>query len=223
MKSIFILFFLTLINYTLWAQRNFYKLNVGVGVGITSTYTDYNTAKGGLAQNILAEYYFTPYSSIGVEVQNGILKNTSSIKGFQNEYLAIFGNAKIHLGEVLPFSYDENAVQKLFKGLYFGTGLGVIKNKVSRYDYNVTSPSILLISKGILIPLNVGIDFYLSDQNASNRFSINLNAQTAFSLDDNLDGGMISANPAKDRYHFFAIGLRYNFGFKGYYGKGWSR
>lgn len=224
MKKVIILFSLLLINCAAFAQRNFYKLNVGVGVGITRAYTDYNEVKGGQAKNIVLDYYLTPYSSIGVEVQDGTLKGHESVvKGFENEYLAVFGNAKLHLGEVLPFSYQDNSLQKLLKGVYFGAGIAVIKNKVGIYDNSATTHAHFVSSKDILIPLNVGIDFYLSDENASNRFSINLNAQTAFSLNDDIDGGMIAARSTKDRYHFFALGVRYSFGFKGYYPKGWPR
>lgn len=224
MKNVIILFFLCLINYVAFGQRNFYKLNVGLGVGITRAYTEYNTAKGGRAQNILADYYFTPYSSFGVEVQKGILKGKELVNsGFENDYLAVFGNGKVHLGEILPFSYHQNRLEKLLKGVYFGAGLGAIKNKVSRYDDSATPRSVLLISKEVLVPLNVGIDIYLTDPNAEQRFAINVNAQTAVSLDDNLDGQFTPSNTKTDRYHFFAIGLRYNFGFKGYYRKGSSR
>lgn len=219
MKNVIILFFLCLINYVAFAQRNFYKLNVGVGVGITKAYTDYHTAKSGIAENILADYYFTPYSSFGVEVQKGALKGD----GFENEYLAVFGNGKVHLGEILPFSYQQNRLEKLLKGVYFGAGLGAIKNEVYKHNGTATPITVVVVSKEVLVPLNVGIDIYLSDSNAENRFSINVNAQTAFALDDNLDGQFTPSNTKTDRYNFFAIGLRYNFGFKGYYRKGWPR
>lgn len=224
MKNVIILFSLFIINYTAFAQRNFYKLNVGIGGGITRAYTDYNTTKGGRAQNILVDYYLTPYSSFGMEVQKGTLKGKGvEENGFENEYLAVYGIGKVYLGEILPFSYQQNFLEKMLKGVYFGTGLGLIKNKVDQYDDNVTPRNVLIISKEVLVPLNVGIDIYLSRPYAEQRFAINLNAQTAVALDDNLDGEFKQTNTKKDRYHFFALGLRYNFGFKGYYRKGWPR
>lgn len=221
MKNVIIIFSLFIINFTALAQRNFYKLNVGVGGGLTKAYTDYKINRGGIAQNVLVDYYFTPYSSFGVEAQKGILKGEGlENNSFENEYIAIFGNGRVHLGEVLPFSYQQRFLEKMVKGLYFGSGLGVVKNKVYRFDNAVTPSNVLIISKEILVPLNVGIDFYLSAPNAVQRFAVNLNAQTAVALDDNLDGEFKPTNKKKDRYHFFSIGLRYSFGFKGYYRKG---
>lgn len=217
-KNVIILFLLTLINYAAFAQRNFYKLNFGLGAGVTRAYTDYDQIEIGFAENALLDYYLTPYSSFGLEVQKGMLKGGENPQlKFENQYLAVFGNGKVHFGEFLPFSYSQTSLEKILQGVYIGAGLGLIKNEFSKLN------KALPTSKEIVAPLNVGIDFYLLDRAGENRFSINLNVQTVLALGDNLDGEFTRANDTNDWYQFFSVGLRYSFGFKGYYGKGWLR
>lgn len=225
MKPIYISLFIGLISLKATAQTNFYKLSLGAGAGITQSFADLQKHDFGLAAYGTADFFFTPFLSIGGELQMGEVNggdvNTDPHeRQFINSYKAASINGKLYLGAVAD--YHGNSFVNAIKWLYVGSGAGIIHNSVNRVKiqpstgYSFPGKS---VSNELLVPLNLGINFYFSDYAARPRFGINLNFQSNITFGEGLDGyddtvrSRENGNP--DIYNFLSVGIRYNFGLVG--------
>lgn len=210
------------------AQSNFYQMSIGGGFGITQSFTEVKKHDFGLAGYGVLDYYFTPFISAGIEGQLGEVNGGNREKNpdhrqFINSYKTFSFNGKIALGALMD--YDNNSFSNTLKGVYFGSGIGVIQNSVSNIK---TAPDgsnfpVSYKSKDILIPLNAGINFYFRDRPGYVRYILNFNYQTNITLGEGLDGYDDSAikfkNGSPDIYTYFSAGIRYQFGSMGLYKK----
>lgn len=211
------------------AQSNFYKFSVGAGGGVTQSFADLQKHDFGIAGYVVADYLFTPFVSLGLEIQageiNGGDKNTDKDhRQFINSFKAVTANGKLYLGALTD--YEHNGFLNAIKGLYAGAGLGIIQNNVKNVrikpypngtiDANSYVFPGLDKSKEVLIPLNLGINFYIPDREGAYRYVINFNYQANVSLGEGLDGYDDSSvrlvNGKPDVYTYFSLGIRYNFG-----------
>lgn len=210
------------------AQSNFYKISVGGGFGVTQSFTDLKKHSFGLAGYGLADYYFTPFISAGIEGQMGKIKGDDTKippneRYFTNSYKAFTLNGRIALGALID--YEKNGFSNTIKGLYLGAGLGLVLNKVDRIkeDREVPLYPGKESSKNLLFPVNVGINFYFSDHSDYTRYILNFNYQSNLTIGEGLDGyddsskKFRSGNP--DIYTYFSVGLRYQFGSVGLFKK----
>lgn len=222
MKKRYLALLLTLFTVTAFGQSNFYRYSAGGGGGGTYTFTDVKKGKFGFGGYGNIDYHFTPFITAGLELQAGILKGGDILEDphnreFTNVYKALTLNAKFRAGELTDFYYND--FLDYTKGFYLGTGVGVINNqmkKVVRYKGTYTFPG---DDKGInmVIPLNVGIDFYFPDGWGEMRYTLNINYQANVTIGEGLDGyndprtlGFENFNP--DIYNFLSIGFKYSFG-----------
>lgn len=221
MKTILTSIFLSL-SMGLYAQSNFYKLSIGGGAGFTQSFTDVPKHSAGVAGYALADFMFTPFSSLGMEAQKGQIKGRKQIEDpsqreFTNNYTSVTINGKLYLGGIVEYKHSNFLNQ--IKGLYAGAGVGVIKNKMEslRNSNNLKStyPG-QDNSYQATIPLNLGINYYLPDRNGHYRYVLNLNYQSNITLGEGLDGydnsTLTFKNGNPDVYNYYTIGLRYNFG-----------
>ncbi|KIO76519.1 hypothetical protein TH53_14735 [Pedobacter lusitanus] len=223
-----ILFALSLPSF---GQSNFYKLSIGAGAGVTQSFTDVRKHDFGLAGYGTLDYLFTPYISLGLEFQKGEI-NGGNVhtdpynRQFINSYQAISVNGKISLGQFIDFNYT--GISSRLKGLYLGSGVGVVQNKMKGIvRNNPNDPSIYYpgqnASKDIYFPVNLGINFFFPDRDGFYRYVLNINYQGNVTLGEGLDGyddssvRHKSGNP--DIYAFYSIGVKYNFGKIGLYKK----
>jgi len=228
LKTIFTVIFLSL-SLSVFAQSNFYKISVGGGAGITQSFADLKKHDFGLAGYVTADYLFTPFVSLGLEVQagqiNGGDKQTDpNHRQFINTYKSVTANGKLYLGALTDYEHSE--FLSAIKGLYAGAGLGLIQNKVSNvrvkpYQDGTTDANSYVFpgenqSKEITVPLNLGINFYLADQNGAYRYVLNFNYQANITLGEGLDGYDDSTirlvNGRPDIYTYFSVGIRYHLG-----------
>lgn len=227
MKSILISALLFFITLSLSAQSNFYKLSIGAGLGATQSFTEVPGHDFGLAGYGTLDYLFTPFISLGMEIQKGEInggdyRNDVGRKQFVNSYKAAAVIGKIALGQFMDDRYRGGA--NWIRGLYIGSGLGVIKNS-TLYTLPPTTadPNTIRVrqkySKDIYLPLNLGINLYLPDREGFYRYGLNINYQANITTGEDLDGYNNSKVTYKsempDIYTFLSIGLKYNFGMIG--------
>jgi hypothetical protein len=206
-----------------FAQSNFYKISIGAGAGATQSFTEVHKHAFGLAGYGTLDYLFTPFISLGLEIQKGQINGgnyrTNPLKRqFINSYKAVSANGKIALGEFIDNNYN-NLASKI-RGLYIGGGIGVIQNNLSYAIRGKDDPDAVSFAttttKDFLFPLDLGMNFYFADQEGFYRYVLNFNYQGNITLTEKLDGyddtfnNHKSGNP--DIYTFLSVGLKYNFG-----------
>ncbi|MCX2453050.1 hypothetical protein OQX61_17370 [Pedobacter sp. PLR] len=205
------------------SQSNFYKISAGGGFGLTQSFTDVKKHDFGLAGNAVLDYYFTPFISLGLEGQMGEInggdaRNDPYGRQFINSYKAVNLNTKFALGSLID--YNPGSFANNIKGLYFGTGLGVVMNSVSNVRKSTLEQEKPFPGKNessdMVVPLNLGINFYFADRSGYTRYLLNLNYQSNLTMGEGLDGYDDSSVKFKtgnpDIYTFFSVGFRYQFG-----------
>lgn len=203
-------------------------MSVGGGIGGTYSFTDVKKGSFAYAGYGSFDFYFTPFITAGLEAQMGIIKggdkvNDPHLREFTNAYKAFILNGKVRAGEFTDFYYSD--FLNYTKGFYIGTGLGIIQNnmnEVVRYKGSYKFPGEDK-STNIVLPINVGIDFYFPNGWGDIRYVLNINYQTNFAFGEGLDGyndpPAKFQNNAPDMYNFFSVGFKYTFGYKGLTGK----
>jgi hypothetical protein len=233
LKKIYILIACIALSVSAYAQRpNFYKFSVGAGAGVTRVFGDLNETKNSVAAYGTADYYFTPFVTLGIEGQVGQLiggdKDGPYKRAFKNKFMAASINAKAHLGAFLDKGFRNSEFLDVINGIYIGTGIGVIRNKVSDTYHAVKADGNRPAydqgrdrSKDAFIPLNIGIDYALKDYHGWDRIIVNLNLQANFTFGEGLDGyddsPVYTHNQYSDTYIFPTLGVKYKFGQVGYH------
>ena len=224
MKRIIIIALFLASTLSSFAQSNFYKISIGAGFGATQSFTEVQKHGFGLSGYGTLDYLFTPFASLGLELQKGEVnggdfKNDPLKREFVNSYQSFAFSAKVSLGQVLNDRY--NGPSDLLKGIYLGAGVGVIKNSVlfstgldpQDNNYAVTDH---LDRKDLFFPLNLGINVHFPDREGFYRYVLNFNYQANFTLGENLDGyddsKITFQSGTIDIFTYFSVGLKYNFG-----------
>ena len=224
MKTVVASFFALFLCLTTVAQSNFHKLSLGAGFGSTTSFTDVEKRDFGLAGYGTLDYYFTPFLNIGMEVQKGEIAGGDvatdpNERQFINTYTSLTLNGKIALGSFID--YERNSFANAIKHLYAGAGIGLIRNKmksVIRYPSSNPTYKFPGVDSGndIVVPLNLGINFYVGGKSGIRRLAINLNVQGNVTIGEGLDGYNDSPikfeNNNPDIYTYYSLGLKYHFG-----------
>ena len=204
------------------AQSNFYKISVGGGAGLTRSYTDLEEHNFGEALYGTADFFFTPFLSLGLEAQKGNVKGGQSNMEpsgmrFKNNYLSATVNGKVFLGEFIK--YQHSTFLEQIKGLYLGSGVGLIHNRLvnlKRNNRDEPNRVYKYSSTDAVIPLNVGLNYYLPNKKGFYRYVVNVNYQSNITLGEGLDGydpatiRFENGNP--DIYTYLTLGVKYNIG-----------
>lgn len=228
MKRIYIFLLCALAGLQASAQSNFYKYSVGAGGGVTIGYGDLRSQSLSPAAYGTAEFYFTPYVSMGVEGQLGRIKGGDTTAGFanyNNKYKAGSLYARLAAGAFMNHTYRHTTLKKLIRGVYVGTGIGLIRNDiVERYPTVNVNPRVdqgKRHSWDALVPLNVGLNYGISEKNGYERYVFNLNFQGNLTFGEGMDGfdrnPLFSSKTSNDIYTFTSIGIKYKFGPVGYF------
>ncbi|SFH13656.1 outer membrane beta-barrel protein [Pedobacter insulae] len=204
--TLFLLFFC--VNNGLFAQSNFYKFSIGTGFGLTNTYADTKKTLISYAANASLDYYLTPFTTLGAEVQKGKLEGGENNTRYLNRYNTMTFNTKVYAGEFMSARDLNHPFFKSIRGLYTGAGVGIIKNNVDVAERNIYKSK----SKEVIFPFNAGINFYFLNHWGYSRFILNLNIQATISLEDGIDDDLNPYSNFNDIYNFFSVGIKYNFG-----------
>lgn len=209
------------------AQINFSRYSIGGGVGITQSFSDLQ--KIGTAQSFLfnADYYFTPYITVGLEGQYGTIKGgdkatDAHLRQFQNGYMSILLNGRLQIGEFI--NYERSEFLYNIRGLYFGTGIGLIQNKMTAIERVKQDGSNYVFpgtdqSKNLQVPVNFGINFSFYDGWGETRYIVSAGYQMNLTIGEGMDGyndpSSIFRNNSPDMYSFASVGVKYCFGPEG--------
>ncbi|WP_285059733.1 outer membrane beta-barrel protein [Pedobacter ginsengisoli] len=226
MKTALTSFLALFLCFNAFAQTNFNKLSVGAGYGLTQSFTDVNKNDFAPSAYGTLDYFFTPFLSLGGELQYGKIKagpaaNDPTQRQFTNSYKAASLNARLYLGALVD--YDRSNFLNAVKWLYVGGGAGIVRNNITRItrvnkstgnDFPGRNASFEL-----MVPINVGISYYFPSQSGNHRFALNLNLQSNLTMGEGLDGYDNSSETFKDGvpdiYNFYSIGVKYHFGLLG--------
>lgn len=224
MKRSVISVLLIFLSLSIHGQSNFYKIAAGAGFGVTQSFTEVEKHSFGIAGYGSLDYLFTPFFSIGLELQKGEVnggefKQDPKNREFVNSFQAISLNTRLSLGQILDDRHHNTS--NLIKGIYLGGGLGMIKSDVVHttaldpidYNYAVVDQA---TSRELLLPVNLGINVNLPDRQGYYRYVVNINLQGNFTFGEGLDGYDDSAitftSGKPDIFTFISIGVKYNFG-----------
>ncbi len=216
-----------------FAQYNYYRFSGGVGLGINTAFTD--LAKIRVNQTIIGaiDYNLTPFASLGLEVQKGTLSAGDSIKDphfryFKNGYTSFVVHGKAQLGQFVDF--ESSNFLYAIRGVYIGTGVGVIMNKmidiVRVKTRDVSNPNYVFPgedkSTNLVIPLNTGVNINILDRWGYTRFIFNVNYQMNVTLGEGLDGykdpkSKGFENKSPDMFGVASVGIKMCFGPEGLY------
>lgn len=212
MKNIYTLL-LCFLPSLIYAQKNFHKLSIGAGGGITNNRGELNSPQNKQLLIGTADYYLTPFLHGGIEAQMGTIsgRETSYSRHFQNDFKALILSAKLHLGQFMNNMPDNRNTLLIntVKGVYAGLGTGVIKNSQQQIyrDSNNQLTRGTNNNKEIFVPVSVGID----NSGFHSRLIAGLRYQANYVLGDQLDG-YYSAGSRNDFYSNISVTLKYKFG-----------
>jgi hypothetical protein len=223
MKKISTTVIALLLCVNLMAQSNFYKVSLGGGIGYTHSFADVQKHDFDLAGYGTFDYHFTPFFSLGIELQKGQIVGGSvetdpNERQFVNSYTAGTINSKLAMGAFID--YNKGTLSNIIKDLYVGAGAGVISNKMKSIARFQESTGYVFpgddYSKDIVFPLNLGLNIYFSSYSGIPRFALNINLQTNVTIGEGLDGYDDSPvkfrNSNPDIYNYYSIGFKYHFG-----------
>ncbi|MBC7915944.1 MAG: hypothetical protein H7Y07_17680 [Pyrinomonadaceae bacterium] len=227
MKRLLLFFIGCLFSTLVSAQYNHYRLSVGGGLGVARAFGD-------LEKNFIRpaiygtyDYNFTPFVSVGLEIQKGYLKGGDSInleidahqRFFKSSYLAATVSGKVQLGQFIDF--ERSNLLYAIRGFYIGTGIGLLNSKMQ--DIKRTKGSYTFPGKDsgmdFMIPINTGISFNFIDKWGFTKFKLGFNYQLNMVLGENLDGyndpPTVFKNQHGDFYGVTSISFKYCYGPEG--------
>ena len=240
MKKIILLFLCLASSTTGFSQQfNFHRSSVGTNGGLTYGFVDVPKQTASPAGDFNYNYYVTPFMSVGIELQGGIIAGGNSSaesdiitdknpvlshrRQFKNSYKAASLSGKLQLGQLVE--YQDSKFLKSIKGLYSGIGVGLVSNNMSeiiRVKPKVTPQDPVYVFPGkdqsinFLIPLSLGINYEIKDSYNETRYIIGLGYQSTLVFGEGLDGynddPKIFENNALDTYMMATIGIKYCFG-----------
>ncbi|MEH3113659.1 hypothetical protein [Pedobacter terrae] len=226
-RAIYITLLLIFIGSFSFAQSNYFKMSYGFGGGMNKSYTDVYQGDYGKIVYGVFDYHITPFVTMGLEGQYGRIKGGIAVKDpsgrwFVNKYTSLTANLKLMLGELV--NYNQSGLLYNMRGLYLGIGLGIINNNLSNIARYPPKTSVSNNQRfggedksiNVLVPINLGFNYYIKDSFGYMRYVINVNAQSNFTFGEGLDGynesRLTSNNTYPDMYNSITVGFRYMFG-----------
>ncbi len=214
-----------------FAQYNFYRLKAGLGGGATMAFTDVAKSNISPAFSGSLDFNITPFVSAGIEIQKGTISAGDSIQDphkrfFKNSYTAIVANGTIQLGQLM--NIELNSFLYKIRGIYFGTGVGLIMNKQSEIVRTKINPDGKLYTfpgldkeMELMVPSKIGYNYEIKDRWNYVRYVFFIEHQFNVAFGENLDGyhdpESKFKNKSPDMYSLTSFGIKYTFGPEGIY------
>lgn len=229
LKAAYLTLLLVFTGSFCFAQSNYFNMSLGFGGGINNSYTDVKEGSFGYTTYGTFDFHITPFVTLGLEgqyglIQGGDIETDPNNRQFVNKYTALSANVKLMLGQVVDYYQSEFLYN--IRGLYVGLGIGVVNNNITdivRYkpSWAASNPGYGPFpgedkSLNLLVPLNLGFNYYINDGYGYMRYIINFNAQSTFTFGEGLDGyndlNTKFKNFSPDVYNTYTIGFKYMLG-----------
>jgi len=195
------------------AQDYFRQLTFGGSVGATKALAGATMHKNDIAFSGNIGYYPTPYFNFTFEGQGGKLVGSPAAatlyknkKTFVNNYLSFAFGANISVGSF--YDNPEDGLHKYISPFYFGGGLGIINDRVSRLDQLTLQTVDVPAHMNFILPLKIGYEFTAATRDEIPVLKVDL----AFSFNftgRGIDGYYDQSPLAIYFYTYTSVGLKY--------------
>jgi hypothetical protein len=214
---------------------NYKEFGIGLDISYERGYTNINRQDQHIGQSVSFTYNYSPYIPITAELQFGTLSGgglTPALDRYGRQYTNHFEGLILHgdfqLGEVID--YSESYFNNVLKGLYFGSGGGIIfnSNTVQRTNvYDGTNgkpyfgPSTYVFpgsnsSVNLTVPLRFGYEFKIFNEYEEPFMTVNIGYVHSLVFGEGLDGyddpSSKFKNNATNQYRQIVVGVKFNFG-----------
>lgn len=196
-------------------------ISIGAGAGGTMSLADLGNSDIRFAGHIEVDGLITPFISVGLRGEKGMLSAWGWNSDFENRYHVINANAKVRLGQFLSlpdnysyYSLGASTFSKILANIYVGAGVGAMKNNIDNNihpDYRNSVGNMGgeisedLTSYHFVVPLSIGMDIPIGRTLYGPRWAININYQQSLVPSDNIDG-VINRN--NDQYAYLSVGVK---------------
>jgi hypothetical protein len=217
-------------------DENYSKYAVGAGVSYIKGATNINRQDSHFAENINFTYYMlSPYIPFTFEIQKGLLSGggltvdlDKSGRQYSNNYLAAIVHGDFQLGYLLNVGSGSDPSLDIWKGLYAGTGIGLINDNDQVQRTNViaangpiTGPDVYRFpgvdnSVNLMVPLRIGYEFKIKNSFGTPFIRLIFSYETNLVFGQGLDGYNDPASKFKhnfvSQYRQISFGIKYDFG-----------
>ncbi|MGK6352411.1 hypothetical protein [Parapedobacter sp. DT-150] len=198
----------------------YFRYSATVGAGPTLLYGDSDDRKIGIGGYLRGNYFITHGLSIGLELQEGLLRSGGSMETENLYHGAILGAGfqpikffqDDHLRRI---EYRKSWGIRALESVYAGAGIGALYNlqliRTGSFEQNNN------MGISYLVSTNLGLELPLHNlhPNLLDSYVWNLvvNAQANFALDDKVDryNAATDANEHNDAYSLLTIGVNLRF------------
>jgi len=205
-------------------------LRIGLGAGAASLKDYWGDQPLGPAGILTIDYNLSPYFSIGLDNQFGILVGNDNQAHYAflkstNTYAASNFNMKFGLGLISDFP-STNGFSDAIKRLYLGFGAGIVYSSVILKDRTdglvVPSDGEVLLAKYsatsntrvgtfVCFPLNFGTNIDLPGVLGNDRLELNPNFQYTLVASKVFDGYQPNSQSNNGAYALLSLSLKYKF------------
>lgn len=213
----------------------YFKYSVTAGVGANQLYGDLDKRQIGGSIYLRGNYFLAHGISIGLELQEGLLRGTDDVEtdGVLRKAVNIYHAAIIgvrfqpikflqddHLRRI---EYRESFGKRTLNSVYVGAGMGVLHSLQWDKERAYGAQNVLPAHEGrnygfsYVVSTDIGVEIPLHslkpDLLDSYVWNLVVNGQLNFSLDDEVDGysGAYPGNEHRDVYALLSLGVNLRF------------
>src|SRR5260221_3516997 len=226
-KTTFLTLFVCFIAFIAKGQSgdDFSRFDAGFSVGFNKVYGDELPQKTTPSINITLTYDQTPFTNFIFEVQIGRMAGGDSLvspgRQFTSNFFSYILRGQLQFGEFID--YSQSPIMNGIKNFYVSAGAGYVVTQITKITrYSAQIPGLYTdgqnFSREVLIPLSIGYEFKVFNQDQQPIFKIDLGYGYYYVFGDNLDGytHAIYKNHTygkhNDGYSQFSIGVKFAVG-----------
>jgi hypothetical protein len=197
---------------------NYSQWDVGTSVGFNSVFGDASPSKTTASVNFNFTYNQTPFTNFVFEAQLGKLTGGDSLhtktgRFYNNDFFAFTFRGQLQFGEFLD--YSRSPFFNAMKNAYVSAGIGLIQNHITQVNRtSIQDPAIytggLNWSREPFLPLRIGYEFKLYNQNSEPSVRIDVGYEVNFVFGDEVDGFATGAH--NDIFTQISLGVKFAIG-----------
>lgn len=194
-------------------QDYFRELTFGASAGATKALSGATVHKNDIAFSGNIGYYPTPYVNFTLEGQGGKLVGSPAAatlyknkKTFINNYQSFVFEANVTLGSF--YDNPEDGLHKYISPFYFGGGLGLVNNRVTRLDEFTLETVIVPKHINLVVPVKIGYEFTAATKDEIPVLKVDLSYSVNFT-GRGIDGYYDTSALSIYFYTYASVGLKY--------------